>query len=91
MPYIKPDDRQHYEDAINLIVNRLAQRDFPAGDINYVITMIIKGAVRHFGKVSYAYLNNLMGVLECVKQEFYRRDVVKYEEEKIIENGDLDV
>jgi len=30
-----------------------------------------------------------MGVLECVKQEFYRRRAVPYEEEKIEENGDI--
>lgn len=89
MPYIKPNDRSHYEPAINLLVNRLAERDFPAGDINFVITTILKSIMRHRRK-SYAEYNALIGVLECVKQEFYRRDVVPYEEGKIIENGDID-
>ncbi len=39
--------------------------------------------------MNYSKANELVGVLECVKQEFYRRQVVPYEEEKIRENGDL--
>ncbi len=88
MPYINQDDRRHYEDVINSAVSRLAQRRFAAGDINYVITMILKGVIRHKGR-GYGAYNALIGVLECVKQEFYRRDVVPYEEEKIVLNGDI--
>lgn len=89
MPYIKRDDRRHYEEAINLICNRLAQREYAVGDINYVVTMILKRAVRSAGHCSYVQFNALMGVLECIKQEFYRRDVVPYERDKICENGDV--
>jgi len=32
----------------------------------------------------------MIGVLECVKQEFYRRKVAPYEDIKIIENGDIE-
>jgi hypothetical protein len=31
----------------------------------------------------------LTGVLENIKQEFYRRVAVPYEEEKIVKNGDI--
>jgi hypothetical protein len=31
----------------------------------------------------------ITGVLENVKQEFYRRIATAYEEKKIIENGDI--
>lgn len=89
MPYIDLEDRRHYEDAINLIVSRLAQRNFAVGDINYAITMILKKVIRHKGR-SYADYNAVIGVLECIKQEFYRRDVAEYEEEKIALNGDLE-
>jgi len=30
-----------------------------------------------------------MGVLECIKQEFYRRAVAPYEDKKKEENGDV--
>lgn len=89
MPYIHKDDRAHYEDAINLICTRLDQREWCMGDMNYVFTMILKRATR--GKVRcYMTLNELMGMVECVKQEFYRRDVVEYETEKIKQHGDIE-
>lgn len=89
MPYINPDDRQHYAAAINLLCTRLAEREWCRGDMNYVFTMILKRAVLRMGK-NYAVFNSLMGVLECVKQEFYRRDVVDYEIEKIKQHGDIE-
>jgi len=32
---------------------------------------------------------DVLGALEGAKQEFYRRKVVQYEENKIAENGDV--
>lgn len=37
----------------------------------------------------YDSLNAVIGVLECAKQEFYRRAAVPYENQKITENGDV--
>jgi hypothetical protein len=31
----------------------------------------------------------LIGMLECAKLELYRRSVANYEDEKILENGDV--
>jgi len=39
--------------------------------------------------IRYASLNEVIGVLECVKQEFYRKKVVPYEKRKIKENSDV--
>ena len=33
--------------------------------------------------------NRSMGVLECIKSEWYRRQVGPYEDKKIRENGDV--
>ena len=38
---------------------------------------------------SYATFNEVVGVLECAKQEFYRRVVAGYEQEKFVANGDV--
>jgi len=38
---------------------------------------------------NYADYNEVMGVLECVKQELYRRLIVPYENKKKEENGDV--
>ena len=53
----------------------------------YIISTIIWKSFEK--QMNYSKANELVGVLECVKQEFYRRQVVPYEEEKIGENGDL--
>lgn len=37
---ISSDDKQHYEDAINLIINRLGQRDFNPDHVEYIVGAI---------------------------------------------------
>ena len=39
--------------------------------------------------VKYEEYNSVVGVLESVKLEFYRRAVAAYEDNKIVENGDI--
>ncbi len=39
--------------------------------------------------VSYTTYNEVVGVLECVKQEIYRRVIGPYENEKKHANGDV--
>jgi hypothetical protein len=41
------------------------------------------------GTVSYKKIAVITGVLENIKQEYYRRIAVPYEDEKIVENGDI--
>jgi len=58
------------------------------GELNYVITSIIN---RVFSQTEqdYAQLNAVIGMLENVKLEFYRRKVTPYEDIKIKQNGDV--
>jgi hypothetical protein len=92
MPYIKPEDRVWYEKTINELANALGTAknneimSDMAGDMNYCISTLI-GKV--MGKPSYAKIAIITGVLENVKQEFYRRVGVPYEENKIVQNGDI--
>lgn len=90
MPYIKAEERKAYDSLVEDIVDALTDHGFKfpeVGHINYVISKIIWSLFKQ--KVSYTVGNNLMGVLECVKQEFYRRQLVPYEDSKIKENGDV--
>jgi hypothetical protein len=57
-----------------------------AGDINYCFSRIVGNLM---GKVSYPKIAIITGVLENIKQEFYRRVATQYEETKIIQNGDI--
>jgi hypothetical protein len=59
-----------------------------AGELNYIITEALIGYTRVHG-LSYKTLNEVIGVLECAKQEYYRRLATPYEESKILENGDV--
>jgi len=57
-----------------------------AGVLNYCITRICSSCS---GDISYKKIAVISGVLENVKQEFYRRVASSYEDEKMIENGDV--
>jgi hypothetical protein len=90
MPYIQQDERKRYDkDIINLVENLVDHRrgEASVGEVNYVISSIIWELFEC--RKSYTTANNLMGVLECVKQEFYRKQVAPYEDKKIKENGDI--
>jgi hypothetical protein len=57
------------------------------GDLNYFITT---SCDHYLGKdLSYAKINEVIGALECVKLEMYRRLAAPYEDQKIVENGDV--
>lgn len=88
IPYIKLERRKRLELNIRLIIDFL--REVPEeerdGEINYIVTVILK---RMYSPKYFNY-NRAIGVLECVKQEFYRRVVSEYENLKILENSDVD-
>lgn len=92
MPYIKKEERYVYDPQIDVLIEKLtnygANTPPTVGHVNYVISKLVWGIFRKNGP-SYTLGNNLVGVLECVKQEFYRRPLSEYEEDKIKENGDL--
>jgi broad-specificity NMP kinase len=83
MPYIKKKRREELCCLTTDIYNVEN-----AGELNYVITEVIKCYLEKHKK-SYATINSIVGVLECAKQELYRRIAAPYEDEKIKENGDV--
>jgi hypothetical protein len=80
MPYISKELRACYDEML-----RFGDALTP-GELNYIITKIVLSQVK---KPSYTKYNELIGVLECVKQELYRRAVASYEDRKKEENGDV--
>lgn len=89
MPYIKPEKRE----KLNLIIDQADGIIDTEGELNYLLTGIVLGWVKHksriAGKFSYEIGNAAMGVLESAKLEFYRRLMVPYEDSKIKANGDV--
>jgi hypothetical protein len=98
MPYIKTDKREIVKkqlcDLITSVVDACSG-DVSAlpGVLNYCVTALIKSTYRlvtNKSVLSYADHNSAIGMLECAKMEFYRRDTSPYEDEKIRENGDVE-
>ena len=87
MPYIRPERRTKYERVLGELIGIL--KSLPVeevdGELNYVVTKILKGVY----PLRYFHLNRAVGVLECIKQEFYRRVAAPYEDVKIKESGDV--
>ena len=81
MPYIKGHRRGILDRNIGISPHIITS----PGELNYVITKIILG----YGMTNYEEMNTVLGVLEAVKQELYRRVIAPYEDVKKEENGDV--
>lgn len=100
MPYIDSKFRNrldiHIEKLVDSLLKSVSEKDLTefdakdlldcSGNLNYTITRICSSLLN---KPSYSKVAVVTGVLENVKQEFYRRVASPYEDKKIEENGDV--
>lgn len=100
MPYIKEERRTSLDfsigNAVEVIKSNIEKSYNKnisnqellelSGDINYFVSRLIS---QISGEISYSKICIITGVLENIKQEFYRRVAVAYENKKINENGDI--
>lgn len=84
MPYIK----QVLRDEIDAAMIGVEHEIKTPGDLNYTLTKLALKYLASRGE-SYQTYNDIIGALEGAKLEFYRRSIAKYEDKKILENGDL--
>ena len=84
MPYITFDRRQRMRPCTECSNDA---RPVNAGELNYAITMLLINYWRSRGH-GYQQINDIIGACEGAKAEFQRRVVGKYEDQKILENGD---
>ncbi len=95
MPYIHENAREGLDPVQALQIGKIAgctrgiMLAGTAGELNYQITRLVDDYLVRHGGSSYQVLNEIMGVLECAKQEFYRRRVAPYEDIKIRAHGDV--
>ena len=83
MPYIPEDERHN----LSRLGRNLGVVSVGVGQLNFALTnalLAYLGTDPH-----YRDFNEVIGVLECIKLELYRRVVVPYEQEKIEANGDV--
>ena len=87
MPYIPLQKRPPLDDLLNGLADYIAKLppEEQDGALNYSVSKILKKVYPR----SYFNYNRSMGVLECIKSEWYRRQIAPYEDEKIAENGDV--
>lgn len=84
MPYITQEEREIIDNNLGPIVT--------PGQLNYAITklcMTYLYGVNLDCTPTYQNYNEAIGVLESAKLELYRRDISKYEDYKLMINGDV--
>lgn len=92
MPYIVQSKRDQLNPTIIALCDELMKLETDArnnmeGNINYVITKLLKTV--YASELSYRAINDAIGVLECVKQEFYRVIATQYEIQKSYDHGEI--
>ncbi len=89
MPYISQEDRRIYNAYLYAIFDHLddLSEEQLAGHLNYCISKIC--FTLFDSRPKYVRINTIVGALEGAKQEFIRRKVAPYEDEKIESEGDL--
>ena len=96
MPYIHKGIRERLDDGVDLLIDKLrlfnvvSEGSAPEvpGILNYIITRICLYWLSQ-SEERYTQYNAVIGVLESVKMELYRRKIADYEDIKIEENGDV--
>ena len=88
MPYIGRKDRKQYQDILNSLAEIIPKdRMLRPGHMNYIVSLLIE---KVYGRdLRYSDHNEVVGVLNCIALEFYRRKTSPYEDQKITEEGDL--
>lgn len=92
MPYLAQPFRDEIDKEENLegqcsYSGYMSLKDF-LGYLNYKVFRLVKNWLKVNGK-TYFHFAAIVGTLICSVFEIYRRLVIPYENEKIIENGDV--
>ena len=87
MPYIKSGNRNKYNTILKELIETLKALppEEADGELNYIVTKMLK----EIYPLRYFHINRAVGVLECIKLEYYRRVAAPYEDKKIQESGDV--
>lgn len=94
MPYINMIQRRDVDKELNALINNLMEVDSESlpGIVNYCVSKMLWslcGKGHSEGVKRYHRMNAMIGALQCVQLELYRRVVVPYEDEKIEQEGDI--
>ena len=90
MPYIDPKIREFIDKDIDELAKKIATRyeyESKGGILNYIIFRL---ALKFMGSRSYSSSSLMKSAMTDCAEEWYRRVMAPYEDEKIIQNGDVD-
>lgn len=88
MPYISQQKRDKIDIFIDDLIEELETKSFLIGDLAYIIYRICLGYLNDCNyEGHFSVYNSVIGVLESVKLELYRKRVAPYEDTKEMENG----
>lgn len=92
MPYVRQEIRKEFDTDIDNLLGAILryevyhQSEHIDGIMNYIITRLINEV---YNEDNYFILNRAKGVLTCASDEFTRRRIIPFEEEKKKVNGDV--
>ena len=89
MPYIKPEDRNTYDDRLDDLCFALEEEGYTEGHVTYVLYVIVARWFTH--QPGYKAICRIRGCLIGTMTEFDRRVAAPYEDEKLRENGDVEL
>ena len=88
MPYIPLKSRGRFSLGLSFLLGAMLELSPEAqyGAVNFLILRLVEMV---FQPKTYVEHQNVVGLLECVKQEYVRRRLAPYEDRKCAENGDI--
>lgn len=84
MPYIPQPDRLKFKKSLDNLTPNISKK----GELTYIAYALLLGYIQRNGK-SYQNLSDACAGLTDAVDEFKRRVMFPYEDEKIIQNGDV--
>ena len=84
MPYIKDEEKKKFTKFIDNLVTYINSK----GDLNYVICELVGQYIIETG-VSYTKMSEKIDAVHDAETELRRRLLNNYEDQKIIDNGDV--
>jgi hypothetical protein len=89
MPYINQTRRNELDDKMSALLSVVHQST--SEEMNYIISTLLQKyiEVHDEKKLDYSACNTIVGVLECVKLEFYNKLVTPFQNTKLNQNGKI--
>jgi len=85
MPYIRPEYREKFKTSINQISYDITG----TGEFNYCISSIAFALLQRDPEGGYEAMSAIRAAMNDASDEFYRRVMAPYEDQKMKENGDV--